>query len=70
MSGDDEPICPICQFKVKKWGRATCDICGSVVCSKHRPMFDFSGEKPKYVSFWMCDKCKENLQQSPNDREN
>ena len=63
LDDNEDPTCPICDGKIKPWGRAKCDVCTRDFCSRHRPMFDFSSGKPRYVSFWMCPECKENNKQ-------
>ena len=61
LDTEEDPTCPMCGYTIKKWGRAKCDVCEKSVCKHHRPMFDFSGDKPKYIAFWMCNDCKERL---------
>jgi predicted amidophosphoribosyltransferase len=66
---DDDPICPKCGYKIKPWARVKCDGCGKPHCKSHRPWFDFSGEKPVMVKYWLCDACKKNFKsvvKSPN----
>lgn len=57
VNDSPDPICPICNYKVKKWARAKCDGCGRTVCKSHRPWFDFSGERPRLVQTWYCPEC-------------
>jgi predicted amidophosphoribosyltransferase len=57
-SKNEEPICSLCNMKIKPWAKAQCDGCGRVVCKSHRPMFDFSGAKPKYINYWLCPECQ------------